>query len=551
VNHPETIPPTALSSTALSSTALSSTALSRRSVLRRAGLLGLAGLTGPQLLAACSPVGSTSSTASSGATGSATPKSGGALRAALTGEPDSLDPAISSVYTGAQVYDGIFSKLVDIDASGTLVGDLAKSWKATDPKTWTFELVEGATFHNGEKFTSADVKYTFERILNPKTASAYAGLYGPIASVEATSPTTVVFHLKTPFGPFLTNLANNGEIVNQKAIESGNPARKPVGTGPFEFVEWVQGDHISLKRFAGYHKAGLPYLDTVTFKFLLVDQGRIDGLSSGELDWVDAVPLQQVQTLAKDPRFTLVTSPVAGIPDFLALNTKKAPFDRLEVRQAIAWAIDRKAIRELAYLGSGEVGVEEVPTGSPWYDGVDPYSSGPDVAKAKALLAQAGHASGLSFEYLGLPQYPELLKTGQVVRDQLKAVGIDMRIKQVDVSVWFDAFSKGDYQITSAYQERTIDPDNFYSLVLHSGGPINTTGYANKGVDALIDQAATLTDEAARKKAYAQIRQVVREECPLLFVHYETLNYLMTKKVSGSAVNPTLELNLGQVGFTA
>ncbi len=527
----------------------SPSALSRRDLLRRGGLLGLATLGGPALLASCSSGSSASGDAS--ATGAATPKAGGDLRAALTGEPDSLDPATSSVYTGAQVYDSVFSKLVDVDASGKFVGDLATSWKADDERTWTFQLVDNATFHNGEKFTADDVTYTFERILDPKTASAYAGLYSQVDSVEATSPTTVVFHLKSPYGPFLTNLANNGEIVNKKAVESGDPLRKPVGTGPFEFVEWVQGDHITLKKFAGYHRSGLPYLDSVTFRFLLVDQGRIDALSAGELDWVDAVPLQQVATLSKDPRFTYTTSPVAGIPDYLAMNTRKAPFDKLEVRQAVAWALDRKAVRDLAYLGTGEVGVEEVPTGSPWYDGVDPYAGGADVAKAKDLLAKAGYADGLTIEYLGLPQYPELLKTGQVVRDQLKAIGIDMSIKQVDVSVWFDAFSKGDYQITSAYQERTLDPDNFYALVIRSGGPLNTTGYANKEVDAMIDQAAATTDEAARKKLYAQIRAVVREEAPIAFVHYETLNYLMTKKVAGSKVTPTLELNMDQIGFTA
>jgi peptide/nickel transport system substrate-binding protein len=522
--------------------------ISRRSVLRTAGLLGLVMAGGPAFLAACSATPSLSSAASAGASPI---KRGGILKAALTGEPDSLDPAVSSVYTGAQVYDNIFSKLVTIDQSGKLVGRLAKTWTATNSTTWTFDLVDNAFFHNGEAFTSADVKYTFERIINPKTASAYAPMFSAIKSIQTPSPTQVVFTLSVPYAPFLTNLANNGEIVNQKAITSSDPARKPVGTGPFEFVEWVQGDHITLKRFDKYFETGQPSLDQIVFKFLLVDQSRIDSLASGELNWVDAIPLQQIATLKKDPRFTYVTSPTAGIPDFLSLNTAKAPFNKVEVRQAIAWALDRKAIRDLAYLGSGEVGVEEVPSGSPWYDGTDPYSAGPDVNKGKALLAAAGYPNGLTIEYLGLPQYPELLKTGQVVREQLKAIGIDMKITQVDVSVWFDRFVKGDYQITSAYQERTIDPDNFYSLVIKSGGSINTTHYANKQVDALIDQAAAATDEATRKALYTQIRNIVRDEAPIIFVHYETLNYLMQKKVSGSTVSPVLELNLKQVGFTS
>src|SRR5262249_19958075 len=271
----------------------------------------------------------------------------------------------------------------------------------------------------------------------------------------------------------------NGEIVNKDAVKSGDPARKPVGTGPFQFIEWVQGDHITLKKNPSYFKAALPHLDSVTFRFLPVDQSRIDALSAGELDWADAISLQQVPALKADPRFTYVTSPVAGIPDYLAMNIRKPPFNNVKVRQAVALAINRADIRDVAYLGTGELGLEEMPTGSTWYDPSGVFAANPDIAKAKQLLAEAGYPNGLSVEYLGLPQYPELLKTGQVVRDQLKQIGIDMTIKQVDVSVWYDAFVSGKYQITSAYQERTIDPDNFYSLVIKSGGPINSTGYSN------------------------------------------------------------------------
>ena len=202
------------------------------------------------------------------------------MRAALTGEPDMLDPATSSIYTGAQVYEGIFSKLIDIDTPASSCGELATAWKQTDAKTWTFNLVDQRHVPQWRDVHARPMsKYTFERILDPKTASAYAGLYAQIESVDATDAGGGRFHLKSPFGPFLTNLANNGEIVNKKAIESGDPARNPVGTGPFKFVEWVQGDHITLKKNPTYFKAGMPQLDAVTFRFLPVDQSRIDALS--------------------------------------------------------------------------------------------------------------------------------------------------------------------------------------------------------------------------------------------------------------------------------
>ncbi|MFI5054590.1 MAG: ABC transporter substrate-binding protein, partial [Acidimicrobiia bacterium] len=349
--------------------------VSRRQFLRRAaGFSGIALMSTSlgAVLAACSKKSSgggtspTGATSRSGATGP-TIKPGGTLQAALTGEPDTLDPATSTIYTGAQVYDNIFNKLIDIDTDGSFYGQLATKWTAKDEKTWVFDLVGNASFHNGEKFSATDVKYTFDRILNPKTASSYAPLYDTITQVEVASPTQVIFHLKGPFGPFLGNLANNGEIMNQKAVESADPARNPVGTGPFSFVEWVQGDHISLKKFDGYFEPGRPYLDGVDFKFLLVDQSRIDSLRSGELNWVDAVPLQSLTALQSDPTFNFVSAPNAGIPDFLAMNVTAAPFNDKRVRQAVSLGIDRDQIRAVAYSGAGEVGIEEVPTGSVWF----------------------------------------------------------------------------------------------------------------------------------------------------------------------------------------
>lgn len=476
------------------------------------------------------------------------PVSGGTLKAALTGEPDTLDPATSTIYTGAQVYANIFEKLVNIDENNEFYGELATSWQQVDDTTWVFDLVEGATFHNGEPFGPDDVVYTFERILDPATASSYAPLFDIIESVEESGPNQVTFRLSSPFGPFLTNLANNGEIVNQVAIETLDPARQPVGTGPFEFVEWVQGDHVTLKRNESYHEDGLPYLDGIEFRFLLVDQSRIEGLRGGELDWVDAVPLQQLPMLREDPEFTYVTNPTAGIPDFLALNTAVPPFDDPAVRQAVRLAIDVGQIRDIAYFGAGELGFQEVPSGSPWFD-TEAVLPTRDVEAAKALLAEAGVQTPLTIGYLGLPQYPELLKTGEVVREQLKEIGIDMVIEPVDVSIWFDRFVNGDYQITSAYQERTVDPDNFYALVLRSGGLINTTAYSNPELDALVDEARTMTDFDTRFDLYRQVRDIVAQDAPIVFAHYETINYLMRKNVCGSTVNPTLELRMELVSF--
>jgi peptide/nickel transport system substrate-binding protein len=477
-------------------------------------------------------------------------KPGGTLKAALTGNPDKLDPGTLSVYTSAQVVGAIFNKLIEQESDGSFYGVLAKSWSSPNPTTWMFDLEDNVTFHNGEKFTAEDVKYTLDRIKDPKTASPAAVQFAALESVEVASPTRAVFHLSRPFGPILTNLAATW-IVNRKAVESSDPVRNPVGTGPFKLTEWVNGDHITLDKNPNYFKSGRPYLDKIIFYFRLVDESRIQALRSGELNWVDAIPLQQVNTLKTDPAFNFVTAANAGIPDFIAFNNGAPPFDNKALRQAVAWAMDRKAIKDIAYFGTGEVGVEEVPSASIFYDNTDLFATAPDIAKAKAKLAEAGYPNGLQIEYLGLPQYPELLKTGQVLQQQLKAIGIDMSVSQLEVGVWVDRYLKGDYQLTSAYAAGTVDPNSFYVSDLKTNGGFNAFKYSNPKADDLIDQAQAETDTTRRKDLYKQIRAIIADDVPITFAHYETLNYLMQKNVVGSTINPNLQLRVEQIGYSA
>jgi peptide/nickel transport system substrate-binding protein len=212
--------------------------LSRRDFLRRARVQRRGARDDSRVRARgvlkSSDTGGATGTSGSAAAGSIKP--GGTLQAALTGEPDTLDPATSTIYTGAQVYDNIFSKLIDIDTDGSFVGVLATDWNADDDTTWTFNLVDGVTFHNGETFTADDVKYTFERIPTPRR-QAPAPLYDVEASRSRRRRT--VFHLKTPFGQSCRTANNGGR--GQKAVGAADP-RATRRRGPFKFVEWVQGD---------------------------------------------------------------------------------------------------------------------------------------------------------------------------------------------------------------------------------------------------------------------------------------------------------------------
>ncbi len=190
--------------------------------------------------------------------------SGGTLKAALTGEPDTLDPATSTIYTGAQVYDNIFSKLIDLDENNEFYGVLATDWNQVDDTTWVFDLVDNATFHNGEPFTPADVVYTFERILDPATASGYAPLFDAIDSVEATGHHQVTFHLKTPFGPFLEQPRQQrrdrqpeGHRIQQiRRASRSAPDPSSSSSGSRAIMS-------RSKKNENYFRDGLPYLDGV------------------------------------------------------------------------------------------------------------------------------------------------------------------------------------------------------------------------------------------------------------------------------------------------
>jgi peptide/nickel transport system substrate-binding protein len=522
--------------------------LSRRRFFQDAGKAGLVVATAGSMSGLLLSLGETSATAAASRLTAASPVSGGTLTAALTGNPTNMDPAQANIYTGDEVYDNIFSKLVEMRSNGSFGPALATKWQQVNPTTWTFDLVDNATFHNGEKFSATDVKYTFDRILDKATGSPYVPNYDVIASVEVVSPTRVTFHLKNPFGPFLTNLSQNAQIVNQKAIETGDPKTHPIGTGPFQFVDWVQNQKLDVKKFPGYFKSGQPYLDGITFEFLENNQSRVQALQSGQLDWADSVPLQQLPALAKNSSVRVVSSSAAGIPDFLALNTSKPPFNNKALRQAIAYAIGSTEIVQLAYFGIGaQAGAEEVGSASPWYSKGNPYGTEPNIAMAKQKLKEAGHPNGLTFEYLGLPQYPNLLTTGVVIQGQLKKIGVTMNITQLESTTWDQRYTTGDYVATSAYWAGTVDPDNFYSNIILSTSASNATKYKNPAVDALIKKANTATTLATRKPVYEKIRAMVWEDAPLIFTAYETTSYVMSPKVFGSTIAPNLDLNLDLV----
>jgi len=386
------------------------TGLSRRSFLGRTGavtgtLIGGGALA--QFLAACGAEEGNSST---------TMVDGGVLKVAIQSAPDQLDPHKSGLSSAYHVFGLIHSNLVGMDPSGRVVPLLAERWTNPSPTRWIFQLRQGATFHDGAPVTAADVQFSLERILGRETASPWATGLSSVERVSARGTGEVQIDLTEGFAPLLTILSRNAQIVPRTHVESGDPARKPVGAGPFKFVEWVQGDHITLEPFADYFVADQPHVERVEIRFIPPSQASVQAVRSREVNFASTVPPQLLEPLRQDAKLEVSSSKLAGLPEMIGFNVTRAPMDNKLLRQAIAWSVDRQAVHDVAFFGVGQIGSQELGSASPWNDGQDPYKDGPDPERAKQLLAESGLKLPLKLNYLANSAMASQAKIGEILR---------------------------------------------------------------------------------------------------------------------------------------
>ncbi|HVQ77842.1 MAG TPA: ABC transporter substrate-binding protein [Candidatus Binatia bacterium] len=469
------------------------------------------------------------------------PRRGGTLRVATVDKPVNMDPGYAQLYSSLQVYQNVFSKLVYVDDSGQFQPGLARSWKQDSDKVWTFDLVDNAVFHNGEPCTAKDVAYTFARLLDARNKLPMRVFFGPLEGVEAAGPQQVRFHLARPFAPLLATLAQATEIVNEKAIAAKDPKLFPVGTGPYRFVEWMKDDHITLERWDRYFRPGRPYVDRIMFYAPPDDTVRLTGLQTGRFNWIQTVPPQRIPELERARDMT--SSPGRPyFPFFFVLNASRPPLADRRVRQAIAWALDRSEIVKLVYYSSHVVTAEPTPEPSPWATGVNVHKGGPDLARARQLLSDAGVASGLNLTYLVKSQVPVLVKTGEILREQLKKVGITLDVRPLESGQYFEEWVAKRYEIAAAYWSVTVDPDSFYYPLQHSSSPWNFSGLKSEEADKRLDAFRAASTPAARKTMYPELVRWFQEEGSLVVFSNEVQRYWMKSNVQGSAPLPSLEL---------
>jgi peptide/nickel transport system substrate-binding protein len=473
------------------------------------------------------------------------PQPGGAIVAATIDKPVNMDPAFAELYSSMQVYQNIFNKLVYVDADYNVIPGLAKSWNQVDPTTWEFELVDNATFHNDEPFTSKDVAFTFERLFDPKVGAAMSVYFPAVDKVETDGDYKVRILLKHPWASLLADLAAALEVVNEKGITSQDPRLQPVGTGPFRLTEWVQDDHITLEKWAKYHVPDRPYLDKVIFKAISEDTVRLTGLQTNELQWIQQVPLQKVEEL-KNESDIKVSVGKPYLPDFIYFNCSQPPFNDVRVRQAIAWCVDRSQIVKVAFFDQAVPATEAIYEGNPYFSGVNIRADGPDYDKAKELLKEAG-AEGLKFSFDGQPQVPTQVKAAQVLQQQLQKAGIQMDIQNYDSATWIQRLIQKQYSATISYLSTTLDPIHQLYPDLYSTSPWNVTGYGTPKMDQLLDAFAQEIDVEKRKAAYKAVIEFEQEEVPLIPIDNELQQYWVRANIYGVTPLPSMEIRMEPV----
>jgi len=433
---------------------------------------------------------------------------GGTLTVALPSDIISMDPAMHRSRVTQSVVRNVFDALVNQGPDLQPVPELATSWQQLDPTTWQFDLRRDVTFHNGEPFDAEAVKFSIERLLDPDQKSPRASMLSSISSVEVKDPHTVLIKTKTPSPILLAGLAVN-EIVPPKYVQEVGAeefAKKPVGTGPFSFVERVPNERIVLQANKDYW-GGAPKVDKLVFRPVPEVSARIAALKSGEVHIAAEIPADLAPTLTGDVK----AAPVTGTRIFfLAMNVTQAPFTSAEVRAGVNHAIDREALVKGLYQGYGRsLDQPACPEMLGYHDSFQGPSF--DLAKAKQLLSAAdGAAVRIDVE--------EKDKTlAEAVAGQLQQAGLKATVNVLETQAFTNSIGSGASQAyLSSWGVAEGDADVIFAQ--HFWSPSRSsafyTGYRNDQVDKLVADARATTDQTQREALYRQAIETVMHDAP-------------------------------------
>jgi len=503
--------------------------------LNRRTMLKVTGGTAIAALAASTAGKAFAQEASPNASPGAAPGAGsGTLVIGKAQEAVGFDPAVVTASSSFDLIAVLYDSLVTFDDNGKPQPSLAESWTMPDDLTYIFKLRQGVTFHNGQPLTAADVKFTFDRIKDPATASPWASQFEPVASIEATDASTVTFKMNKPYGPFLATLSASLASILPKTKTPIDFQTTAVGTGPFMWGTYTKDTETVLNAYPKYWESGLPRLASLDYKILPEDSSRLAAVRTGEIQLTTLIDPISVEAAAKSDGVQTLTQDTTDYY-LLGLNCAKAPFDNPKVRQALSLAIDRQAIIDAVFFGQGKVSGPIVPTLGDWaqpLDKVPNYTV--DTDQAKALLAEAGQ-SNLSFKIVVGSLTADFQNIALVIQDQLKKIGVTADLDQVEWGTFIERWKAHDFESFVSYNGSGNDPDRALYPTFHTSGSTNVFSFTDPAVDKLLDEGRATADAEARKATYQKIETAIAEQAPVIFINTRVASFALRDTVKGFA----------------
>ena len=469
------------------------------------------------------------------------PKTGGTLITARSSPFTSLDPQLDATEGRARVSVLIYSTLVRMTNDGVIVGDLAESWENPDPNTWIFHLRSGVKWHDGTPFTSADVKYTLERVLDEDVGVAGRTEFLPITGITTPDDLTVKMTTDEPYSGLLSSFGGKyGAIVQKAAIEKwGDLKNNAMGTGPFMVEEWMPDSHLRLVKNPSYHHEGLPYLDGIEWQIVPDETNIIAALRAGTVHHTMLEDRQLADLVSDDENLVIQTGFTTGT-DSIWANRLKEPFNIPGVCKAIDLALDREAIIQAATGGyavlSGLVSPALSQYALPQNELAELYKR--DIPRAKELLAEAGFPDGMDMELQNIGGYAALTAGAQVVVENLKEIGINAEINTLELGQWIDQFVNYEYGISMNSGSGALDPDIWFRYIHSQPEGKDWQTLNDPELDELTESIRRTVDIDKRIELVHELQTKVIEKGALIIL-YSPLNVEITQNtVEGYEPHP-------------
>ncbi|MBW2305408.1 MAG: hypothetical protein JRG73_00625 [Deltaproteobacteria bacterium] len=445
------------------------------------------------------------------------PKYGGKLVVGHDIDAVGLDPYKTTAWASYNYFEQFYNSLLQFDEKGSLQPDLAVSWENPDPKTYLFHLRKGVKFHDGKEFGAEDVKATFDRLLDPKTASFRRVSFKLVDRVEVVDKHTVRFILKEPFAPFLSYLGSKAHsaILSKDVIEKSDPNKVVIGTGAFQMVEFRPNDRMLLKKNPYYWEKGLPYLDELEIRLIKDASSRVAALRAKSVDYTWIIEPQLVKILMKEKGIKSGTAPATGRLRVF-FNTTKPPFDNVKVRQALSSATDRKEIIRVTVMGKAELSGAIPPAAGDFASPPEKlpfYDYNPE--RAKKLLAEAGYPNGFKATAKVSAIHVIDQYAVQMLQRQWKKIGVDIEIIQVEWGQIIRDANSRNHQIILLTDIWRPDPDEY---VVYDRDVKRRAGFSSPDLDKLVAEGLTTLDRSKRVTIYHEIERKMAEYSPILYV---------------------------------